>query len=121
MKYQISQDFNLESARYLPNLPQTHPCSQMHGHSFRVRLILVGELDSRLGWLMDYNEIENTVGPIFKTLDHKVLNQVAGLENPTTELLARWIFEKCSPLLPPLWQVVINETPRSQVAYPFRG
>ncbi|HND84718.1 MAG TPA: 6-carboxytetrahydropterin synthase [Pseudobdellovibrionaceae bacterium] len=118
MKFQISQDFTIESARFLPHLPKSHPCSRMHGHSFRIRLILAGELDPQLGWLIDYNDVVRIAGPVMKSLDHQVLNEVEGLSNPTTELLAQWIYNRLIGPLPQLIQVVINETPQSQVAYP---
>lgn len=118
MKYELKQHFQIESARFLPHLEKTHPCSRMHGHSFKIILTLVGELDPQLGWVIDYNDIQKALRPILNDLDHRVLNEVPGLENPTSELLARWIFEKAQKALPLLKQVTVAETPLTECSYP---
>src|SRR5690242_7419210 len=94
MKIELKQQFQIESARFLPKLPVSHPCHHMHGHSFKITLSLVGDMDPQLGWLMDYNDIVTAMKPILSQLDHQVLNQVPGLENPTTENLCLWLYEK---------------------------
>lgn len=118
MKYELKQHFQIESARFLPNLPKGHPCAEMHGHSFKIILRLIGELDSKIGWVMDYHEISKVMTPLLQQLDHKVLNQVAGLENPTSELLAKWIFERALTPIPFLKSVTIMETPSTECTYP---
>lgn len=118
MKYELKQHFHIESARFLPNLPKNHPCTNMHGHSFKIVLTLKGDLDPKIGWVMDYHEITKVMEPLLKQLDHKVLNEVAGLENPTSEILAKWIYEKALARIPLLQKVSIMETTSTECTYP---
>jgi len=118
MKFELKQHFNIESARFLPHLPSSHPCSRMHGHSFKIVLTLVGELDPHIGWVIDYNDISAKMRPLLEQIDHRVLNEVPGLENPTSELLAKWIYDKSLPLLPMLTKVTVAETPLTECTYP---
>lgn len=118
MKYELKQHFHIESARFLPHLPKSHPCANMHGHSFKIILQLKGELQPQVGWVMDYHEISLVMAPLLKQLDHKVLNEVPGLENPTSELLAKWIYEKARLSIPLLQSVTIMETTSTECKYP---
>lgn len=118
MKFELKQHFQIESARFLPHLPKSHPCSRVHGHSFKIVLTLVGGLDPQIGWVIDYNDIQSLVKPIFDELDHKVLNEVPGLENPTSELLAKWIYDRVIAKLPILTKVMVAETPATECSYP---
>ncbi|QDK45659.1 6-carboxytetrahydropterin synthase QueD [Bdellovibrio sp. ZAP7] len=118
MKFELKQHFQIESARFLPHLPASHPCSRMHGHSFKIVLTLVGPLDEKIGWVIDYNDIQAAMKPILEQIDHHVLNEVAGLENPTSELLAKWIFDHAKKVLPILTRVSVAETPLTECAYP---
>lgn len=118
MAYELKQHFSIESARFLPHLPKDHPCSRLHGHSFKIILTLVGELDSKIGWVQDYHEITSIMNPLLKELDHRVLNEVQGLENPTSELLAKWIFDKAKAHLPLLRSITVMETPNTECRYP---
>lgn len=120
MKFELKQHFQIESARFLPLLPKDHPCSRMHGHSFKIILTLQGPLDPSAGWVIDYNDIQAAMKPLLQQIDHRVLNEVPGLENPTSELLAKWIYDKALPLLPMLVQVSILETPFTECSYPVR-
>lgn len=120
MKYELKQQFQIESARFLPNLAKSHPCASMHGHSFKIVLCLVGDLDPHIGWLVDYHEIARCMQPVLKQLDHKVLNDVPGLENPTSELLAKWLFEKMVTEIPQLKNVSVMETSNTECTYPAR-
>lgn len=118
MKFQLRQHFQIESARFLPKLPPTHPCSQTHGHSFKVTLLLEAEINPAIGWVIDYNEINEKFSPVLKQIDHKLLNNIPGLENPTSELLAYWIYTQTQKVLPQLKQVIIAETPLTECLYP---
>ncbi len=118
MNFELKQQFQIESARFLPHLPSDHPCSRMHGHSFRLILTLKGPLHPKLGWVRDYHEIEKTIKPLLTQLDHQTLNQVPGLENPTSENLAFWLYEKVRPLLPELTQVSVQESSTTECSYP---
>lgn len=114
---ELKQHFQIESARYLPHLDSSHPCSRMHGHSFKIILTLKGPLHPQLGWVMDYNDITNIMKPILQKIDHRVLNEVPGLENPTSELLAKWIYDQVIKQLPLLTEVNVSETPLTECIY----
>ena len=118
MKYELKQHFQIESARFLPNLPSTHPCARLHGHSFKIVLTLLGDLDTKVGWVMDYNEISFAMKPLLIEIDHRVLNEVPGLENPTSELLAKWIYDRMIKKIPILKNVTIAETSATECRYP---
>lgn len=119
MKFELKQHFHIESARFLTRLPKNHPCGQMHGHSFRITLRFIGEQDPNFGWVLDYNEISEKIRPLLAQLDHRVLNEIEGLENPTSENLAAWVFAKSHALLPKLVQVTIAETPNTECSFPI--
>jgi 6-pyruvoyltetrahydropterin/6-carboxytetrahydropterin synthase len=113
----IFKVFTLECAHRLPNVPPGHKCARVHGHSFRVEIHVSGPVDSRLGWVMDFAEVKSAFGPLFERLDHRYLNDVPGLENPTSENLARWIWRELKPALPQLSGVVVHETCTSGARY----
>lgn len=94
VRTEISRQFRLEAAHRLPNVPPEHKCARLHGHSFSITVTVGGELDPKLGWIVDFAEVERAFAPIHAALDHRYLNEVAGLENPTSEVLARWILER---------------------------
>jgi len=121
MRVELKQQFQIESARRLPNLPANHPCSRLHGHSFVIVLTLQGEIDPKVGWLVDYHHISKLMQPLLETLDHRVLNEVPGLENPTSELICVWLFEKAKAVIPQLVQVTVNETSLTSCSYPIRS
>lgn len=113
----IFRVFTIEAAHRLPNVPAGHKCSRLHGHSFRIELHLEGPVDERLGWVMDFADVRQAFQPIFDELDHHYLNEVPGLENPTSEQLARWIWKRSKPALPLLAKVVVHETCTSGCSY----
>jgi 6-pyruvoyltetrahydropterin/6-carboxytetrahydropterin synthase len=115
--FEIKVQFRIEAARKLTKLPKSHPCSQLHGHSFVLTLTLFGPWDEHLGWLRDYHEIETKIRPILNMLDHHYLNEVPGLENPTSEVLCVYLFDKIKPLLPELQKVTVAETPTTECSY----
>lgn len=107
---EIWKEFTFEAAHLLPNVPEGHKCRRLHGHSYRVRVYVQGEPDGHLGWIMDFADIKAACEPILDRLDHRYLNEIEGLENSTTEILARWIWERLQPVLPGLSKVEIGET-----------
>jgi len=109
--------FTVEAAHRLPNLPEDHKCSRLHGHSIQIEIHCSGELLQPEGWVLDFNDIKQTFKPIYQQLDHNYLNDIEGLENPTSENLARWVWKKLQPSLPQLSQVVIKETCTSGCVY----
>ena len=106
----IFKSFTLESAHRLPNVPAGHKCARLHGHSFRIEIHVEGEPDPIQGWVMDFADVKAAFAPLFERLDHHYLNEIDGLENPTSEMLARWIFRRLDPQLPGLDRVVVHET-----------
>ncbi len=113
----IYKEFYLESAHWLPHVPEGHKCGRLHGHSFKVIITVSGEPNSESGWIVDFAEIKSSFGFLFEQLDHVCLNHVEGLENPTSEHLAIWIWEKLKPELPLLSQVEVCETCTSGCIY----
>ncbi|GAA4089264.1 6-carboxytetrahydropterin synthase QueD [Zhongshania borealis] len=114
---EIYKDFTFEAAHFLPNVPAGHKCGRLHGHSFLVRLYIAGDIDAHTGWLMDFSEIKQIFKPIYERLDHYYLNEIPGLENPTSENLAIWIWQQLKPSLAALSQVEIRETCTSGCIY----
>lgn len=118
MKFELRQHFQIESARWLPHLPEGHPCARMHGHSFKIIVTMVGDRDPHVGWVIDYHEVTKRMEPLLAKLDHRVLNEVPGLENPTSENLAYWLYEVARGVIPQLTRVTVAETPSTECSYP---
>ncbi|MBT8138199.1 MAG: 6-carboxytetrahydropterin synthase QueD [Gammaproteobacteria bacterium] len=106
----LYKEFGFEAAHRLPNVPEGHKCQRLHGHSFKVRIDVQGDVDPALGWLVDYAELKEAFDPLHEQLDHHYLNDVPGLENPTSENLAVWIWNRLQPDLPGLVSVEVKET-----------
>jgi len=114
---EIYKEFTFEAAHLLPNVPAGHKCGRLHGHSYRVQVHVSGEPDTESGWIMDFADIKKVVRPIIKELDHYYLNDISGLENPTSENISRWLWDKLLPLLPSLSKIMISETCTSGCSY----
>lgn len=114
---EIFVELAIEAAHRLPNVPEGHKCARLHGHSFRVRVRVAGEPDPALGWVMDFADLRAACEPVRAALDHHYLNEVEGLENPTSEVLARWIWERLAPGLPGLAAIDVQETCTSGCTY----
>lgn len=114
---EIYKDFSFESAHLLPNVPEGHKCGRLHGHSFHVRIVVTGNVGETSGWVMDFAVIKSIVKPIINQLDHYYLNEIEGLENPTSENIAKWIWNKLKPNLPELERIEIKETCTSGCIY----
>ncbi len=110
MKTTIFKEFTFEAAHLLPNVPAGHKCGNLHGHSFKFRVEITGEPDPFSGWVIDFADVKAAVRPVYDTLDHHYLNDIQGLENPTSEILAAWIYENLKPALPGLAAVHVWET-----------
>ena len=117
----IFKVFQIEAAHRLPNVPAGHKCARLHGHSFRVEIHVSGEPQPHTGWVMDFADIKTAFAPIFDTIDHHCLNDIPGLENPTSEQLAIWIWRRLKPSLASLSKVVIHETCTSGCVYTGLG
>ena len=116
--FRIERDYTVEAARRLPQLPAEHPCYRLHGHRFTVTLAIEGNADNEKQWVADYYDVdsayEKQVGSL---IDHNYLNDIAGLEVPTTEMLARWVFERLKPALAGLVEVVVAEENDTRCSY----
>ncbi|MEJ7603728.1 MAG: 6-carboxytetrahydropterin synthase QueD [Kofleriaceae bacterium] len=116
MRTRLERSYRFEAAHFLPKVPPGHKCARMHGHSYLVEVVIEGEVDPELGWVMDFAAIDEHVTPLVRQLDHQVLNEVDGLANPTSELLAVWLWHKLAAL-GCLVEVVVSETPTSRCSY----
>ena len=110
MSTTLFKDFTFEAAHRLPHVPQGHKCGRLHGHSFMVRLEITGEVDPHTGWIIDFAELKAAFKPTYERLDHHYLNDIPGLENPTSEVLAKWIWDQVKPVVPLLSAVMVKET-----------
>lgn len=118
---ELFKSFRIEAAHRLPHVPTGHKCARLHGHSFQIEIHVSGEVDPRLGWVMDFAEVKAAFRPVFDKLDHRYLNEIEGLENPTSENLARWIWTMLKPELPALCRIVVHETCTSGCIYEGPG
>ncbi len=114
---EIYKEFRIEAAHQLPHVPEGHKCGRLHGHSFVVKIYVAGEPDARTGWIMDFADIKKVFKPLYDQLDHHFLNEVPGLENPTSENLAVWIWKQLKPDLQLLSKVEVSETCTSACIY----
>jgi 6-pyruvoyltetrahydropterin/6-carboxytetrahydropterin synthase len=110
MPITLTRKYQIEAAHRLPHVPEGHKCKRLHGHSFHIEVVVKGEPDPKMGWLIDYWDLDSAFAPLFDALDHRFLNEVPGLENPTSENLARWIFDRLKPKLAILREIRISET-----------
>jgi 6-pyruvoyltetrahydropterin/6-carboxytetrahydropterin synthase len=114
---EIFKEFTFEAAHRLPNVPEGHKCSRLHGHSFRVEVHVSGAVDPQTGWVMDFADLGAAFKPLYRQLDHNYLNEIPGLENPTSEVIARWIWDRLQPALPGLSRIVVRETCTTGAVY----
>jgi len=117
MRMRLAKTFGFEAAHWLPTFPEGHKCRRMHGHSFKIEIVVEGDVDPAKGYLIDYGDIKRAIKPIEERLDHRVLNDIEGLENPTSEMLAAWIWDRVAPDLPDLAAVIVHETCTSRCEY----
>lgn len=113
----IDKSFVFDSAHWLPKVSKDHKCRNLHGHTYHLKLLFKGEIDEESGWLQDFGEIKKVVQPVLEKVDHKLINDVKGLENPTCELFCIWWYNELKPLLPNLYSVELKETPTSGAIY----
>jgi len=109
-RMEIFRLFHIEAAHRLPKVPADHKCARLHGHSFRIEIHVAGEVNRDSGWVQDFADISAAFAPVRERLDHHYLNDVPGLENPTSENLSEWIWNELSPELPMLSKIVVHET-----------
>ncbi len=119
MRVELTREYRFEAAHRLPMVPPDHKCSRMHGHSFVVEITVAGEVDPAAGWLLDFADVTARVAPLVRGLDHRALNEVPGLENPTSEMLCAWFWRQLAPVLPGLAAITVHETCTARCT--FRG
>ena len=117
MNVRLVHEFRFEAAHLLPRVPAGHKCARLHGHSFKVELTVEGPVDPDTGWFIDFSELAEVWEPLWKQLDHNYLNDIAGLENPTSEILARWIWDRIKAKIPALRRVTLFETCDARCEY----
>jgi 6-pyruvoyltetrahydropterin/6-carboxytetrahydropterin synthase len=113
----LVKEFRFEAAHKLPHVPEGHKCRRLHGHSFKIELTVAGPVDPKTGWFIDYDEMNKLWDPLYARLDHNYMNEVEGLENPTSENLAKWLWDRIKPGLPSLAQVTVFETCDARCEY----
>ncbi|MEI6410153.1 MAG: 6-carboxytetrahydropterin synthase QueD [Bacteroidota bacterium] len=114
---QIFKQFTFDSAHFLPNVPDGHKCKAIHGHTYRLVVFLEGDLVPGLEWVMDFAVLKQVIEPVVRRIDHKLMNDIPGLENPTCERIAIWLWDQMKPDLPLLTKIELHETPTSGVVY----
>ncbi len=117
---EIFREFRFEAAHRLPNVPEGHKCARLHGHSFRVGIHIEGPVDPVTGWITDFADLKSAFSPVFDMLDHNYLNEIPGLENPTSEVLAEWIWREIAGSIHAparLAKIVVRETCTSGCEY----
>lgn len=117
MRVRLSKRFSFEAAHWLPTFPEGHKCRRLHGHSFQVEVIVEGDMPVARGYLVDYGDIKSAIEPVEAALDHRCLNEISGLENPTSELIAAWIWDRLEAALPLLAEVIVEETCTTRCVY----
>ena len=117
MRIELAREYRFEAAHRLPRLPATHKCARLHGHSFRFEVVLEGEVDERTGFLVDFGDVDRIVQPLVEKLDHYLLNEIEGLENPTSEVLAGWLWQRLIRALPQLTAITVAETCDARCTY----
>lgn len=114
---EIYKDFSFDAAHRLPHVPDGHKCGRLHGHTFQLRIVVSGLVDEDSGWIMDFADIKARFRPIYDRLDHHFLNEIEGLENPTSEILVQWIWQQLKPVMPQLIRLELKETCTSGCVY----
>ena len=115
--FELRRTFRFEAAHRLPHVPADHKCARLHGHSFEVDVVVGGSLDARVGWVMDYADLKEAAGPVIDELDHRYLNELDGLANPTSEVLCVWLWQRLAPRLAGLYAITVRETCTTACTY----
>jgi 6-pyruvoyltetrahydropterin/6-carboxytetrahydropterin synthase len=117
MNVELVKEFRFEAAHKLPEVPAGHKCARLHGHSFKFEIHVAGPVNDKTGWLIDFGELDEVVMPLVGRLDHYYLNEIEGLANPTSEVLAKWLFDRIRPTIPQLVAVTLYETCDARCIY----
>ncbi len=106
-KFEFSQQFILHSAHFLPHVPEGHKCGRLHGHNFKIIFKWEGNPATEL---QEYEHLFEQFQPLYDRLHRRLLNEIEGLENPTSENLSSWLWEKLKTAIPSLTSVTVYET-----------
>lgn len=117
MTVRMTREFSFDAAHRLPCVPQGHRCGRVHGHTFKLEVSYAGSVDPQTGWIGDHREVAGVVRELTARLDHQLLNEVEGLENPTVENLCHWFWQRLEAKVPGLEEIVVHETPSARCAY----
>jgi 6-pyruvoyltetrahydropterin/6-carboxytetrahydropterin synthase len=117
MRIELARDYRFDAAHRLPRLPDGHKCKRLHGHTYMIEVRLEGEVDEHTGFLLDFADVDKVVEPVIAKLDHYYLNEIEGLDNPTSEILARWMWQRIIGGLPQLHAITVAETCDSRCTY----
>ena len=117
MQVELVKEYRFEAAHRLPHVPPGHKCARLHGHSFMFEIHVVGGVDPHTGWLIDFGVLDDIVNPLVARLDHYYLNDIEGLDNPTSEVMSRWLYERIKPGLPSLTAITFHETCDARCIY----
>ncbi len=104
----IFKKYYFDAAHYMAEFEENHNYRKMHGHSFEVTVKLKGDINRKNNWVMDLEELDSFVDPELSKLDHSILNEVDGLEKPTSENIAKWLWSKLIKKIPNLDSIEIN-------------
>ena len=113
----IFKQFTFDSAHFLPMVPEGHKCREIHGHTYKLTIFIEGSVDPILGWVSDFSDIKIAVGNTLSVVDHKLLNNISGLENPTVEHVIKWLWDRFKRDMPGLSRIELYETPSSGAIY----
>jgi 6-pyruvoyltetrahydropterin/6-carboxytetrahydropterin synthase len=113
----IYKQFSFDAAHFLPNVPEGHKCRSLHGHTYHLTIFVEGDVSADTGWVVDFNELKSVVQPVVDRVDHAFLNDIPGLENPTSENFSMWLWNMIKPFLPSLKKIELKETSTSGVIY----
>ena len=117
MTVELVKEYRFEAAHQLPHVPPGHRCARVHGHSFRFEIHVTGPVDAHTGWLIDFGELDNVVMPLVDRVDHHMLNEIEGLEKPTSEVCAKWLFDRIKSGIPQLTALTFYETHDARCVY----
>lgn len=116
-RFELRRRYRFEAAHHLPKAPDGHRCRRLHGHGYEIEVTVAGEAGHSSGWVIDFADLDKVVEPVRAELDHQLLNDITGLENPTSEMLARWLWDRINSALPGLAAIRVSETPDSDCTY----
>ncbi len=117
MNVRLVHEFKFEAAHRLPRVPAGHKCARLHGHSFKIEVAIAGPVNPETGWFIDFGDLYEAWAPLHEQLDHNYLNDLEGLENPTSEILAKWVWDRLRPTIPSIVRITVHETCDARCEY----